>query len=246
MLLEGKNALITGAAQGIGRAIALELAREGADVIVCDIRGEVATQTVNEIKALGRKCEFHQVNVSDAAQVKEVVDKALDNFKRIDILINNAGITRDNLIIRMDEKDWDLVLSVNLKGTFNFTKAILRPMMKQRSGKIVNIASVIGVTGNAGQANYAASKAGVIALTQSVAREVASRGINVNAVAPGFIKTAMTDALQEDIKKAILKQIPLGEFGTPEDVANVVLFLASDLSRYVNGQVIRVCGGMVT
>jgi 3-oxoacyl-[acyl-carrier protein] reductase len=246
MLLEGKNALITGAGQGIGKAISLTFAKEGANVAVCDVNEAAAQETVAEIKKLGRESEFYKVDVSNAQEVKEVVDKVLDNFSTVDILVNNAGITRDTLLIRMEEKDWDLVLNVNLKGTFNFTKAVSRSMMKQRSGKIVNIASVIGLIGNAGQVNYAASKAGVIALTKSVAKELASRGITVNAVAPGFIQTAMTDKLPEEIKQAMLKQIPMGEFGSPQDVANVVLFLASDLARYVNGQVVQICGGLVT
>jgi 3-oxoacyl-[acyl-carrier protein] reductase len=246
MLLDGKNALVTGAGQGIGRAISLTFANEGANVAVCDVNDVAAQETVAEIRKLGRKSEFYKADVSNPQEVKEVVDKVLDNFSTIDILVNNAGITRDTLLIRMEETDWDLVLNVNLKGTFNFTKAVSRPMMKQRSGKIVNIASVIGLIGNAGQANYAASKAGVIALTKSVAKELASRGITANAVAPGFIQTAMTDKLPEVVKQAMLKQIPAGEFGSPQDVANVVLFLSSDLARYVNGQVVQVCGGLVT
>jgi 3-oxoacyl-[acyl-carrier protein] reductase len=246
MLLEGKNALVTGAGQGIGRAISLTFANEGANVAVCDVNETAAQETVTEIRKLGRKSEFYKADVSNPQEVKEVVDKVLDNFSTIDILVNNAGITRDTLLIRREEKDWDLVLNVNLKGTFNFTKAVSRSMMKQRSGKIVNIASVIGLIGNAGQANYAASKAGVIALTKSVAKELASRGITTNAVAPGFIQTAMTDKLPEEIKQAMLKQIPVGEFGSPQDVANVVLFLSSDMARYVNGQVVQVCGGLVT
>jgi 3-oxoacyl-[acyl-carrier protein] reductase len=246
MLLEGKNALVTGAGQGIGRAISLTFANEGANVAVCDVNETAAQETVAEIRKVGRKSEFYKADVSNPQEVKEVVDKVLDNFSTIDILVNNAGITRDTLLIRMEEKDWDLVLNVNLKGTFNFTKAVSRSMMKQRSGKIVNIASVIGLIGNAGQANYAASKAGVIALTKSVAKELASRGITANAVAPGFIQTAMTDKLPEEIKQAMLKQIPVGEFGSPQDVANVVLFLSSDMARYVNGQVVQVCGGLVT
>lgn len=246
MLLSGKNALITGAGQGIGKAISLTFAKEGANVAVCDVNETIGRETVEEIRKLGRKSEFFKVDVSNSVEVKEVVDKVLDIFSTVDILVNNAGITRDTLLVRMEEKDWDAVLNVNLKGTFNFTKAVARPMMKARFGRIVNIASVIGLIGNAGQANYAASKAGVIALTKSVAKELASRGITANAVAPGFIQTAMTDKLSEDIKQAMLKQIPIGEFGLPQDVANVVLFLASDLARYVNGQVVQVCGGLVT
>jgi 3-oxoacyl-[acyl-carrier protein] reductase len=246
MLLEGKNALVTGAGQGIGKAISLTFAKEGANVAVCDMNEGPGLETVNEIRSLGRKAEFYKVDVSNSDDVKRVADNVLDNFSTIDILVNNAGITRDTLLIRMDEKDWDLVLSVNLRGTFSFTKAVARSMMKNRSGKIVNVASVIGVIGNAGQANYAASKAGVIAFTKSVAKELASRGITCNAVAPGFIKTAMTDKLPEEIKQAMLKQIPMAEFGTAQDVANAVLFLASDLARYVNGQVVQICGGLVT
>lgn len=246
MLLQGKNALVTGAGQGIGKAISLTFAKEGANVAVCDVNEAIGNQTVEEIRKLGRKSEFFKVDVSNSEEVKGVVDKVLDIFSTIDILVNNAGITRDTLLIRMEEKDWDAVLNVNLRGTFNFTKAVARPMMKARSGRIVNIASVIGLIGNVGQANYAASKAGVIALTKSVAKELASRGITANAVAPGFIQTAMTDKLPEEIKQAMLKQIPIGEFGLPQDVANVVLFLASDLARYVNGQVVQVCGGLVT
>ncbi|MBI1869656.1 MAG: 3-oxoacyl-[acyl-carrier-protein] reductase [Chlamydiae bacterium] len=246
MLLEGKNTLVTGAAQGIGKAISLTFAKEGAHVAVCDMNEVAGQETVNEIRALGRKSEFFKVDVSNAEEVKVVVDNALDKFSTIDILVNNAGITRDTLLVRMEEKDWDLVLNINLKGTFNFTKAVARSMMKNRTGKIINIASVIGLVGNAGQANYAASKAGVIAFTKSVARELASRGITANAVAPGFIQTAMTEKLPEDVRQAMLKKIPMGGFGLPQDVANVVLFLSSDLSRYVNGQVIQVCGGLVT
>ena len=246
MLVSNKNALVTGAGQGIGKAISLTLAKEGAHVAVCELNETAGMETVQEIRALGRKAEFYKVDVSNYHDVQQVVDKVLDNFKSIDILVNNAGITRDMLLVRMEEKDWDIVLNINLKGTYNFTKAVARSMMKNRTGRIVNIASVIGVMGNAGQANYAASKAGVIALTKSVAKELGSRGVTANAVAPGFIKTAMTDKLPEEIKQVMLKQIPSGEFGLPQDVANVVLFLASDLSKYVNGQVIHVCGGMVT
>lgn len=246
MLLQDKNAIVTGAAQGIGKCIALTLAQEGANIAVCDVNENAASETAQEIRDLGRSALSYKADVSNTLEVGEVVDNVLDNFGTVDILVNNAGITRDQLLIRMEEKDWDLVLGVNLRGAFNFTKAVARPMMKARSGKIINIASIIGLIGNAGQANYAASKAGVIALTKSVARELASRGITANAVAPGFIKTAMTDRLSETVKSAMLKQIPLGDFGLPQDVANAVLFLASDLARYVNGQVIQVCGGMVT
>ncbi len=245
MLLKDKTAIVTGAGQGIGKEIALKLAREGADIALCDIDEESLKKTAAEIADLGRKSYAYKCNVSDFASVDETVNKILDNAGKVDILINNAGLTRDSLMMRMKEEDWDLVISVNLKGVFNFTKSVCRPMLKQRSGKIVNIASIIGLVGNAGQANYAASKAGVIALTKTAAREMASRGINVNAVAPGFIQTRMTDVLSEDVKQQMLKAIPLGHFGKPGDVANVVLFLSSDLSSYVTGQVVIVDGGMV-
>jgi len=246
MLLKDKVALVTGAGQGIGKAISLRLAKEGAHIAVCDIKTDIAEGCVAELSPLGVKAKAFACNVADAKQAEECVNKVIDNFGRVDILINNAGVTRDNLLMRMKEEDWDLVLSVNLKGTYNFTKAIIRPMMKQQSGKIVNIASIIGLIGNAGQCNYAASKAGVIGFTKSIAKEVASRNINVNAVAPGFIATHMTEVLPEDVKKRMLDAIPLGRFGTPEDVADVVLFLASDLSRYVTGVVVNISGGMVT
>lgn len=245
MSLEGKVAVITGGSQGIGKAIALFLAGKKADVVICDINEEVGGETVKEIEALGVRSSFFQVNVTKSEEAVSVIDKVLDNYGKIDILINNAGVTRDGLLMRMKEEDWDLVLNVNLKGTFNFTKAALKPMMKARSGKIVNIASIIGITGNAGQANYGASKAGVIALTKSTAKEVASRGINVNAVAPGFIATKMTDALPEKVKNDMLNVIPLNKFGQPEDVAKLVYFLSSDLSDYITGQTVVVSGGMV-
>ncbi|MFT5121784.1 MAG: 3-oxoacyl-[acyl-carrier protein] reductase [Kiritimatiellia bacterium] len=244
--LEGKTALITGAARGIGQAIAVRLAEAGADVAACDLQAEWLDETKGKITALGRRCEGYSMNVSDADQVQAAVDQANTDFGKIDILVNNAGITKDSLMARMSEADWDAVLDINLKGTFLCTKAVGKYMMKQRSGAIVNIASVIGLIGNAGQGNYGASKAGVIAFTKSVAKELAGRNVRANAVAPGFIQTAMTDSLKDEVKQAMLNVIPLKTFGQPQDVADVVLFLASDLSGYVTGQVISVCGGMVT
>jgi 3-oxoacyl-[acyl-carrier protein] reductase len=246
MLLKDRTAIITGAARGIGRAIAESLAKEGADIAICDLKAEWAEDTAAAIRALGRTAEVYEVDVSQPEQVTETVNKIVDNFKRVDILVNNAGITRDGLLIRMSDSDWENVLNINLSGCFYFSRAITRHMMKNRYGRIVNIASVIGLIGNAGQANYGASKGGVIALTKSIAKEVAPRGITANAVAPGFIKTAMTDELTEEIKKKITATIPMGRFGLPEDVANVVLFLASDLSCYMTGQVLTISGGMVT
>jgi len=244
--LDGRIAIVTGAARGIGQAIALKLASEGADVALCDVEKDWLTETAGLIAAKGRRVECFAVDVSNGAAVQAAVDQIIEKFGKIDILVNNAGITRDTLLIRMSEEDWDKVLQVNLKGAFLFTKAVARPMMKQRSGAIVNIASIIGLIGNAGQCNYAASKAGLIALTKSVAKEMAARNIRANAVAPGFIKSKMTEKLTEDIQKKMLEAIPLGRFGLPEDVANVVLFLASDAASYVTGQVLAVCGGMVT
>ena len=244
--LEGKLAVVTGAARGIGQAIALRLAKAGADLALCDVKEEWLAETVAKVEALGRKAGAFAADVSKGEEVGKAVDAIVEKFGKIDILVNNAGITRDGLLMRMSEEDWDLVLDINLKGTFLFTKAASRYMMKARTGAIVNIASVIGLIGNAGQANYGASKAGVIAFTKSVAKELASRNIRSNAVAPGFIATPMTDKLTEDVKNRMLDLIPLKTFGQPDDVADVVLFLASDLSRYVTGQVISVCGGMVT
>ena len=244
--LEGKTAFVTGSARGIGQSIALRLAEAGADIAVSDLQADWCEESVEKIRALGRKAEGYALNVADGAQVQEAVDKAHGDFGSIDILVNNAGITKDTLLMRMSEEDWDAVLDINLKGTFLCTKAVTKYMMKARSGAIVNIASVIGLMGNPGQANYGASKAGVIALTKTTAKELASRGVRANAVAPGFIQTKMTDALSEDVQQAMLDVIPLKTFGQPQEVADVVLFLASDLSSYVTGQVISVCGGMVT
>jgi len=244
-LLDGKTALITGAARGIGRAIAEKCAAEGADVALCDLKEEWLAETAAAVEAGGRKVKTVAADVSDADAVQSAVSDVVTEFGRIDLLVNNAGITKDTFLARMNVEDWDAVLSVNLKGTFLFMKAVSRPMMKQRAGAIVNIASIIGLIGNAGQCNYAASKAGVIALTKSIAKELASRGIRVNAVAPGFIQTKMTEVLAEDVRAKMLEAIPLKRFGTPEDVANVVLFLASDAAAYVTGQVLTVSGGMV-
>ncbi|MBI5182270.1 MAG: 3-oxoacyl-[acyl-carrier-protein] reductase [Nitrospirae bacterium] len=244
MELKGKVALVTGAAQGIGKEIALALARAGADVVISDVNLEGAEGAAKEIEAIGCKSLAVKANVADFSEVEEMINKTTEKFGRIDILVNNAGITRDNLIVRMKEEDWDIVIDINLKGTFNCIKAAIRPMAKQRSGRIINIASIVGVMGNAGQANYVASKAGVIGLTKTVAREYANRGINVNAVAPGFIDTAMTQALSQEVRDNLQKQIPMGRLGTPEDVANAVRFLASDSANYITGQVIHVNGGM--
>lgn len=244
MKLQGKVALVTGGARGIGREIALLFAREGADIAICDVNREVALSTQKEIEALGRRAMSFETDVTVFKQVEEMMNNVLDNFKHLDILVNNAGITRDNLLLRMSEEDWDRVLAVNLKGVFTCTKAASRIMIKQRSGKIVNIASIIGIMGNAGQANYAASKGGIISFTKSVARELASRNVNANAVAPGFIQTAMTDKLTPEQKSAMLANIPLNRLGVPLDVANACLFLASADSDYITGQTIVVDGGM--
>jgi 3-oxoacyl-[acyl-carrier protein] reductase len=244
-MLAGKVALVTGSAQGIGKAIATLLAEEGADIAVVDVNEERAEATAAEIRALGRRALALRVNVTDGAAVDACVEKVVENLGGVDILVNNAGITRDNLLLRMKEEEWDAVLAVNLKGTFNFTKAALRPMLKSKGGRIVNIASVIGVMGNAGQSNYAASKAGIIGFTRSVAKEVASRGITVNAIAPGFIQTAMTEVLPEKARQSLMDLIPLKRLGTGRDVADAALFLVSPASDYITGQVIHVDGGMV-
>ena len=243
--LNGKVALVTGAARGLGQAIALKLAEAGADLALCDLNEEWLEETAEMVKALGRRAECYGVNVAEGGNVTAGIKAVEKDFGKIDILVNNAGITKDGLIMRMSEDDWDAVLNVNLKGTFLCTKAVMRGMMKRRSGTIVNIASVIGLMGNAGQANYAASKGGVIAFSKTVAKELASRNVRCNAVAPGFIRTAMTDALDGEVQNKMKELIPLSRFGEPEDVANVVLFLVSDGSAYVTGQVISTCGGMV-
>ncbi|MFA7230271.1 MAG: 3-oxoacyl-[acyl-carrier-protein] reductase [Victivallaceae bacterium] len=243
--LDGKVALVTGGARGIGKAICQRLADEGASLAIVDIMLEVAQQTADEFKAQGVKAVAYAANVAKPEDADATIKKVVEDFGKLDILVNNAGITRDTLIMRMSEQDWDLVIAVNLKGTFNFTKAAIRPMMKARSGKIVNIASVVGRMGNAGQANYSASKAGVIGLTKTSAKEVASRGIQVNAVAPGYIMTDMTGKLSEEATEAFMKVIPMRRAGTPKDVADVVFFLCSENSNYVTGQVINVDGGML-
>jgi 3-oxoacyl-[acyl-carrier protein] reductase len=243
--LENQIAVVTGAGRGIGRAIALKFAAQGADIVAVDLKADFVQETVDEVRKLGRKAWAVAANVSEAASVEAAVEQILKEAGRVDILVNNAGITKDGLLMRMSEADWDAVLDINLKGTFLFTKAFSRAFVKQRSGRIINIASVIGLIGNAGQCNYAASKAGLIGFTQSVAKELASRGITVNAIAPGFIETDMTSELKPEMRDAILKQIPLGSFGLADDIAGAALFLAGPAARYVTGQVLTVDGGMV-
>ena len=242
--LDGKISIVTGAAQGIGKAIALNLAEAGATVVVGDILLEQAEKTVEEIQAAGGNAMAVELNVSDADSVKAVVKKVVGEYGRIDHLINNAGITRDNLLMRMKKDEWDAVINVHLSGVFNCTQGVMRTMMKQRYGRIVNIASVIGQAGNPGQTNYGASKAGVIGFTKSAAREVASRGITVNAITPGFIVSAMTEALSDEVKQSMLDTIPLGILGQPEDIANATRFLVSDDASYITGNVLNVNGGM--
>lgn len=244
-LLEGKVALITGAARGIGKAIALKFASEGADIAFTDlVIDENGKQTEQEIAALGVKAKGYASNAADFAQTEEVVKQIKEEFGKIDILVNNAGITKDVLMLRMTEQQWDAVIAVNLKSAFNFIHALVPVMMRQRAGSIINMASVVGVHGNAGQSNYAASKAGLIALAKSIAQEMGSRGIRANAIAPGFIETAMTAALSEEVRKDWEQKIPLRRGGSVDDIANVATFLASDMSSYVTGQVIQVDGGM--
>jgi 3-oxoacyl-[acyl-carrier protein] reductase len=239
-------ALVTGAARGIGRAIAIFLARPGLTLYLNDIAlGEEASRTQQEVTGKGAQAKLIEFNVADAGQVQQAVDEILKESGRLDLLVNNAGITRDNLILRMKEEEWDAVLAVNLKGAYNCMRAVSKAMVKQRFGRIINISSVVGVMGNPGQANYVASKAGLIGLTKSVARELASRNITVNAVAPGFIQTEMTESLPAKVKEEMLAQIPLGRFGTPEEVAQTVAFLASEAADYLTGQVIHVNGGML-
>lgn len=245
MKLKDRVAVITGAGRGIGRAIALELAREGASLACWDIDGETADQTAQEIESTGRSALSFRLDVTHLDQVSAAVEEVLGRFFRIDILVNNAGITRDNLLVRMSSQEWDQVMDVNLKGAFNCTKAVIRQMMKQKSGRIVNIASVVGLMGNPGQANYCASKAGIIGFTKSVAKELASRAITVNAVAPGFIETEMTKGLGDRNRGVFLQAIPLGRFGKPEDVARLVSFLVSEDAGYLTGQVINVDGGLL-
>jgi 3-oxoacyl-[acyl-carrier protein] reductase len=243
--LSGKTAFVTGAARGIGREIALRLAEAGADVAICDLDITSAEATANEVRAKGRKSIAVVGDVSKESDVEAMMTSVVDAFGKLDILVNNAGITRDGLVIRMKESDWDLVLNVNLKSAFLCSREALKIMMKARTGKIVNIASVVGLMGNGGQANYSASKAGLIGLTKTLAREFAGRSITVNAVAPGFIKTAMTDKLSDKEKEKLSSQIPMQKLGMPSDIADAVLFLASDLSAYITGQVLTVDGGLV-
>lgn len=246
MTSHDKVAIITGGARGIGRAIAETLARRGAGVVIADMQESLAVATAQEIAAAGgRKAIAVATNVTDSASVKALVDKTLAEFERIDILVNNAGTTRDNLIMRMDESDWDLVLNINLKGAWLCSKAVVRTMMKQHSGRIINIASVSGVAGQAGQTNYSSSKAGLIGFTKALAREVASRQITVNAVAPGFVETDLTKDLPAELKEASLKVTPLGRWGIPQDIANAVAFFASEEAAYITGQTLNVDGGMV-
>lgn len=245
MSLQGRVAIVTGAAQGIGRAIAETLAEAGADVVVADLDPVRSQDAVAAIEKIGRKALNVKVNVADSNDTKTMADQVLKEWGKIDILVNNAGITRDGLLLRMKEEDWNLVLQVNLNGTFHCTKAVLQPMTKQRYGRIVNIASIVGAMGNVGQANYAASKAAVIGFTKTVAREYASRNVTVNAVAPGFIDTAMTQGLAAEVKEALQKQIPLARLGTPADIANAVRFLVSEDASYITGHVLHVNGGML-
>ena len=243
-LLENKVAVVTGAGRGIGKAIALKLADEGAAVACCGRSMANIETTVTDIVKTGGRAKPYVVDVADGKQVNEACDKILEDFGRVDVLVNNAGMTHDNLLLRMNETEWDAVLDTNLKGAFLFTRVLARAMLKQRAGRIINISSIIGLTGNAGQSNYAASKAGLIGFTKSVARELASRGITANAIAPGFIETDMTAALGEQAHEALKDRIALGRLGTGEDVANAVLFLASEMGSYVTGQVLTVDGGL--
>ena len=246
-LLEGKTAVITGAARGIGRAIALKFASEGADVAFSDIRYDENCQTLEkELAELGVKGKGYASDASSFESSEQFINEVLKDFGKVDVLVNNAGITRDNLLLRMTEQDWDLIMKINLKSVFNLTKAVQRSMIKQRGGSIINMSSVVGVNGNAGQSNYSASKAGLIGFTKSIALELGSRNVRCNAVAPGFIITEMTEKLPEDVRQGWAEKIPLKRGGTPEDVANICTFLGSELSSYVTGQVISVCGGMST
>jgi len=246
-LLEGKTALITGASRGIGKAIALKFASEGASIAFTNIvEDETFVNAIDELKAHGANVKGYISNAADFADSQKVAEQIIKDFGKIDILVNNAGITKDTLLMRMTEEQWDAVIAVNLKSVFNLTKAVMQSMLKQKGGSIINMSSVVGVSGNAGQTNYSASKAGIIGFTKSVARELGSRNIRCNAIAPGFILTEMTDNLPPDIKSDWINKIPLKRGGTPDDVANAALFLASDLSSYISGQIIQVCGGMLT
>lgn len=245
--LEGKTALITGASRGIGRSIALTLAKAGANIVFTSTsRNENVISIEEELKSMNVGVMYFECNVADNSRAVEIVNETVKTFSRIDILVNNAGIVKDTLLMRMSEEQWDDVISVNLKSVYNYTKAVASVMMKQRCGSIINVSSVVGESGNAGQTNYSASKAGIIGFTKSVAKELGSRNIRCNAVAPGFIETDMTSALSEDARKAVLEKIPLKRLGTPNDVANTVAFLASDMSAYISGQVINVCGALLT
>lgn len=244
MQLANQIALITGGARGIGREMALLFAREGADVALFDVNAEQLAKTIEELRALGRRAEGLTVDVTDGKSVDDGVGKVLDKLGQIDILINNAGVTRDGLLIRMDDAQWDRVLDINLKGTFLCTRAVAKHMLKRRQGRIVSVASIVGLIGNPGQANYAASKAGIIGLTKAVAKELASRGITCNAIAPGFIQTDMTEALPEQAKSRLLEAIPMGSLGAPADVAQAALFLVSEAARYITGHVLVVDGGL--
>lgn len=243
--LTGKTAIVTGASGGIGQAVAVALAKAGADVALCGQNQERLAATADLVSATGRRVLSYAMNVGEAESVQQTVEDVQKQWGRIDVMVNNAGITRDGLLIRMSEQDWDAVMDVNLKSVFLFSKAVARIMMKQRSGSIVNIASIIGLIGNPGQGNYSASKGGIIAFTKSVARELASRNIRANAIAPGFIETRMTEKIPEELQKKMLETIPLGRYGKPEDVADLTVFLAGDRSAYITGQVISICGGMV-
>jgi len=245
MILENQIALVTGASRGIGRAVSLALAGEGASVALVATKAELLEQVAKEIRGLGREALVLQVDVTKEEDVKKAVEAALDKLGRIDILVNNAGVTRDNLLMRMSGDEWDAVLDTNLKGAFHFTKAVTRTMLKQKSGRIINMSSVIGLMGNPGQANYAASKAGLIGFTKACAKELASRQITVNAIAPGFIETAMTEGITAEIRNKLLQMIPQQRFGRPEEVARAVVFLASEDAAYITGEVLSVDGGMV-
>jgi 3-oxoacyl-[acyl-carrier protein] reductase len=241
----GKTALVTGSARGIGRDIALKLGEKGANLVLVDLEIEQAENTAQNIESLGVRAKAYDCNVSSFESVEKVCKQAIGDFGGVDFLVNNAGVVRDKLMMRMTPKDWDFVISVNLTGAFNFCKLLAPPMLKKREGRIINIASVIGQMGNAGQANYAASKAGIIGMTKALAKEFASRGVCVNAIAPGFISTAMTESLKDDVREKMMEMIPLGRFGTGGDVANVAVFLLSDMASYMTGQVLNCDGGMV-